>query len=58
MKIRRISRRTFALRSADGSPRKRVEIIRTVVAVTLAVGLIGTGAIALPSLAPVEASME
>ena len=53
MKIRRISRRTFALRSDDdGSPRKRVELIRTVVAVTLAVGLIGTGAIALPSLAP------
>ena len=59
MKIRRISRRTFAPRSVDDrSPRKRVEIIRTVVAVTLAVGLIGTGAIALPSLAPVEASME
>jgi 3D (Asp-Asp-Asp) domain-containing protein len=59
MKIRRISRRTFALRSNDdGSPRKRVEVIRTVVAVTLAVGLIGTGAIALPSLAPVETSME
>jgi 3D (Asp-Asp-Asp) domain-containing protein len=59
MKIRRISRRTFALRSADGrSPRNRVELIRTVVAVTLAVGIIGTGAIALPSLAPVEASME
>jgi 3D (Asp-Asp-Asp) domain-containing protein len=60
MKIRRISRRTFALRSVDDrSPRNRVEVIRTVVAVTLAVGLIATGAIALPSLAPgVEASME
>jgi 3D (Asp-Asp-Asp) domain-containing protein len=60
MKIRRISRRTFALRSVDDrSPRNRVELIRTVVAVTLAVGLIATGAIALPSLAPVvEASME
>ena len=59
MKIRRISRRTFALRFAnDGSPRKRAEFISTVVAVTLAVGVIGTGAIALPSLAPVEASME
>ena len=58
MKIRRISRRTFALRFAnDRSPRKRVELIRTVVAVTLAVALIGTGAVALPSLAPaVEAS--
>ena len=60
MKIRRISRRTFALRSVDDrSPRNRVEVIRTVVAVTLAVGLIATGAIALPSLAPVvEASIE
>jgi 3D (Asp-Asp-Asp) domain-containing protein len=60
MKIRRISRRTFALRSVDDrSPRNSVELIRTVVAVTLAVGLIATGAIALPSLAPVvEASME
>ena len=60
MKIRRISRRTFALRSVDDrSPRNRVEVIRTVVAVTLAAGLIATGAIALPSLAPVvEASME
>jgi len=59
MKIRRISRRTFALRLANGgSPRRPVEIIRTVVAVALAAGLIGTGAVALPSLAPVEASME
>jgi 3D (Asp-Asp-Asp) domain-containing protein len=60
MKIRRISRRTPALRTIeDASPRKRVEVIRTVVAVALAVALIGTGAVALPSLAPiVEASME
>ena len=60
MKNRRITRRIFAPRSAkDGSPQKRVEIVRTVVAVTLAVGLIGTGAVALPSLAPgIEASMD
>jgi 3D (Asp-Asp-Asp) domain-containing protein len=59
MKIGRISRRILALRVAnDGSPRKRVEVIRTVVAIALAVGLIGTGAVALPSLAPVEASMD
>jgi 3D (Asp-Asp-Asp) domain-containing protein len=59
MKIRRISQRTRALRfNKDGSPRKRVEIFRTVVAVALAVGLIGTGAVALPELAPFEASME
>ncbi|HMJ18130.1 MAG TPA: 3D domain-containing protein [Gemmatimonadaceae bacterium] len=59
MKIRRISRRPFAPGSdSDRSPRKRVEIVRTVVALTLAVALIGTGAVALPSLAPFEASMD
>ena len=60
MKIRRISRRTSAPGTThDSSPRSRGEIVRTVVAVTLAVALIGTGAVALPSLAPiVEASME
>ncbi|HKC81030.1 MAG TPA: hypothetical protein VKB91_07515 [Gemmatimonadaceae bacterium] len=60
MKIRRISRRTPALGTIeDASPRKRAEVVRTVVAVALAVALIGTGAVALPSLAPiVEASME
>jgi 3D (Asp-Asp-Asp) domain-containing protein len=59
MKIRRISRRTFAPRLAkDGSPRKPAEVVRTVVAVVLALGLIGTGAVALPELAPFEASME
>ena len=69
MKIRRISRRTPALRTVDESlpasapsrveSRKRTEVVRTVVAVALAVALIGTGAVALPSLAPiVEASME
>jgi 3D (Asp-Asp-Asp) domain-containing protein len=41
-----------------GSPRKRIELVRTVVALTLAIALIGTGAVALPSLAPAEASME
>ena len=60
MKFRRISRRNDALRpDKDGSSRKRVELIRTVVAVTLAVALIGTGAVALPSLGPVvEASID
>lgn len=38
--------------------KKRVEVIRTVVALALAVGVIGTGAIALPSIAPMEASMD
>jgi len=38
--------------------RTRSEVVRTVVAVTLAIALIGTGAVALPSLAPVQASVE
>lgn len=54
MKIRRISRRLRAQEAAGESPRPRTEIIRTAVAVTLALGLIGTGAIALPSFAPLE----
>jgi 3D (Asp-Asp-Asp) domain-containing protein len=54
MKIRRISQNPSAPGTADhrSAPRRRVEVVRTVVAVTLAVALIGTGAIALPSLAP------
>jgi 3D (Asp-Asp-Asp) domain-containing protein len=58
MKIGRISRRTFALKAANDSSRPRAEIFRTVFAVALAVGLIGTGAIALPSLTPVEAGID
>jgi len=59
MKIRRISRRTVTLRVAnDRSPFRRAEIIRTIVAVALAVALVGTGAVALPSLSLVEATIE
>ena len=60
MKIGRISRRAFAPRAAgDGTSRRpQVEVVRTIVAVTLAVALVGTGAIALPSLAPVAAGIE
>jgi len=60
MKFRRISRRSPAPGpDRDGLRQKRVEVIRTVVAVTLAVALIGTGAVALPSLGPVvEASVD
>jgi 3D (Asp-Asp-Asp) domain-containing protein len=55
VKISRISRRSLALRAA--TPRsRRSEVIRTIVAVTLAIALIGTGAVALPSLAPAERS--
>jgi hypothetical protein len=55
MKISRISRRTLTPGTAnDGTRRpRRIEVVRTIVAVTLAVGLVGTGAIALPSLVPV-----
>jgi len=38
--------------------KKRSEVVRTVVAITLAIALIGTGAVALPSLAPMQASVE
>ena len=38
--------------------KKRSDVARTVVAVTLAIALIGTGAVALPSLAPMQASIE
>jgi len=62
MKIGRISRRPLPLESPDRGafprPRPRAEFIRTLIAVTLAVGLIGTGAIALPSLSPLEAGIE
>ena len=57
MKIRRISRQTLAIRAAGDTSRPG-EILRTMLAVTMAVGLIATGAIALPSLSPVEASEE
>ena len=60
MKIGRISRRAFAPRTAGDrtSRRPQLEVVRTIVAVTLAVALVGTGAIALPSLAPVAAGIE
>lgn len=57
MKIRRISPQSLAPRAAGDTSRPG-EILRTMLAVTLAVGLIATGAIALPSLSPVEASED
>ena len=52
----RISRRTRAIRFAqEGAPVRKTEVLRAFVAVTMAIALIGTGAIALPSLAPSEA---
>src|SRR3982074_1276798 len=55
MKISRISRPTFTPTTASDPTRRRprVGVVRTIVAVTLAVALVGTGAIALPSLPPV-----
>src|SRR5438132_543294 len=58
MKIGRISRRTFALKAANDGARRQAELLRTIIAVAIAVALIATGAIALPSLAPAEASVE
>ena len=58
MKISRISRRTLAPETANNSSQPRVEVIRTFIAVALAVALIGTGAVALPSLSPIEAGIE
>jgi 3D (Asp-Asp-Asp) domain-containing protein len=55
VKISRISGRNLAVRLTRPRSR-RSEVIRTIVAVTLAIALIGTGAVALPSLAPAEPS--
>lgn len=57
MKIRRISRQSSAVKVVPDA-RPRAEIVRTIVAVTLALGLIGTGAIALPSFAGSEPVVE
>jgi len=54
MKIRRISRRTPVLGVEGRSNRQRWDVIRTAIAVTLALALIGTGAVALPSFAPLQ----
>ena len=58
MKIGRISPRTFALKAANEAARPQAELLRTIIAVAFAVALIATGAVALPSLVPVEASVE
>src|SRR3954463_12785388 len=54
MKIRRISRRTPSMSVTNAQQRPRSEVMRTAIAVTLALALIGTGAIALPSFAPIQ----
>lgn len=59
MKISRISRQTGELEVAnDRAPARRSDFLRTVIAVTLALTLIGTGAVALPSLSLMEVGVE
>ena len=58
MKIGRTSRRTFALEAANEETHPQGEVLRTIIAVAFAVAVIATGAVALPSLAPVAASEE
>ncbi|HET9635156.1 MAG TPA: 3D domain-containing protein [Gemmatimonadaceae bacterium] len=58
MKNSNVSRGTYEQPVAGNPTRSRADIIRTAAAVTLAVALLATGAIALPSLSPVEAANE
>ena len=58
MKKSIVSRGAYTESVAADPTRSRAEIIRTIAAVTLAVGLLATGAIALPSLSPVEGATE
>jgi 3D (Asp-Asp-Asp) domain-containing protein len=58
MKGSRISRQTSAPKTRNDGSRSRVEVLRTIVAVSLAVGLIGTGAVSLPSLSSADTGIE
>jgi 3D (Asp-Asp-Asp) domain-containing protein len=58
MKKSIVSRSTYTESVAADPTRSRSEIIRTIAAVTLAVGLLATGAIALPSLSPLEGATD
>jgi 3D (Asp-Asp-Asp) domain-containing protein len=58
MKNSNVSRSTLREARAVDRRRSRAEIIRTISAVTLAVALLATGAIALPSLTPEERPTE
>ena len=58
MKNSNVSRSTYTKSVSDQPMPSRAEIIRTACAVTLAVALLATGAIALPSLSPVESAPE
>jgi 3D (Asp-Asp-Asp) domain-containing protein len=55
----RISREPRELEaSTERAPARRFDFVRTVIAVTLALTLIGTGAVALPSLSLMEAGID
>ena len=58
MKNSNVSRGTYRESVSIAPTRSRAEIIRTLGAVTLAVALLATGAIALPSLTPVDGGTE
>jgi 3D (Asp-Asp-Asp) domain-containing protein len=59
MKIGRISREPRELEATtDRAPARRSDFVRTLIAVTLALTLIGTGAVALPSLSLMEAGVD
>ena len=58
MKESIVSRSTYTKSVAGDPARSRAEIIRTIAAVTLAVALLATGAIALPSLSPLEGATD
>ena len=58
MKNSNVSRSTYKEPASGNPAHSRADIVRTAAAVTLAVTLLATGAIALPSLSPVEATNE
>lgn len=58
MKNSNVSRSTYKEPATGNPARSRADIVRAAAAVTLAVALLATGAIALPSLSPVEAANE
>lgn len=58
MKIGRTPRRSSTLDAAEVGSRRKGEILRTTVAVAVAVALIATGAVALPNLAPLEGASD
>jgi 3D (Asp-Asp-Asp) domain-containing protein len=58
MKNSNVSRSTYKEPATGNPARSRTDIFRAAAAVTVAVALLATGAIALPSLSPIEAANE